>query len=119
MATTREIIRYNIGQISESIRKIKQSNPDISPKSPIWARYRQLKREASIWLTMISMVKVSDGTRADVVVHAGSIGKKAMFRRARLRLGKLAGRLERTPSKWSHVDQWVAKRQSEMAGASQ
>lgn len=127
MATTRDIIRYNIGIIANTIHRIKEeattdglsSNelPHINPKHPSWGRYCQLKKEASIWLTMLSLVKAAANERTDIVVHSGNATKRAMFSKANRRLRRLANRLDNNPGKFAVVDAWASAKRDEMAKA--
>ena len=59
----RDIIRYNIARASARIAELKGSNPafgGISPKSADWPVYRAAKREASLWLTALKILKASE-----------------------------------------------------------
>lgn len=60
--TLRTVVQYHVQQCSNVIRNIKQieqsSGRSISPKSAAWPEYIAWKREASLWLTGIKLLKL-------------------------------------------------------------
>ena len=65
MTFNRSVIQYAIHQLSQQITAIKESahqtEPSIHPKHPDWAKYQELKRQASLYLTAMSIYKRFNG----------------------------------------------------------
>lgn len=58
----RNILLYKLHLASNEIFAIKQSHPNgISPKDSDWKRYQEAKREASLYLTGIKILKLCNG----------------------------------------------------------
>lgn len=76
MSTLREIYQFRLHQISSQIYDLK-SGGDMSPKHADWKKYQDLKRQASICLTAIKIMKHS---YKGASYYSGKTPSKAAFR---------------------------------------
>ena len=144
MTTIREYLQYLVHNASQRIFNLKQEAlkepppvdekgrpiiphyPHMSPRSKDWDRYRTLKRECSLWLTMLSIVKRAHDsipTKAEAVklFHSQPFANharkgrpaKSLYFKAFRRLQKIGNRLESdVRAAEPGISMWKAERQA-------
>jgi hypothetical protein len=117
MVTIIDVIRYEIHKKSDKIAEIKKQRSGqllengnyahIGPSSARWNEYVWLKRDASILLTALRLLKY--GTAGDCHARKGKPAK-TMSRHARKLLRKFGNRLEKKPHLFADAEQWAIQR---------
>ena len=147
MTTIREYLQYRAHDASQAIFNLKREalkepppvdekgrpiiphSPHMSPKSKDWDRYQTLKRECSLWLTMLSIVKwwndfIPTKKEAIELFHSRNFANharkgrpaKSLYFKAFRRLQKIGNRLESdVRAAEPGISMWKAERAAALA----
>lgn len=105
MAELRDVLRYNVATLSDSIWRLK-SECRIEPKHPRWGEYKRLKRDVSLWLAAVRLQKAGETAYPGVLIKCGA-DHGCDYRDAEKRLARLKKRIRKDPGAFASVAEWM------------